>query len=335
MNIAINPKNQWQGIHQSEFNPPFWAKNRHIQTIWPRYFQKRKPLKTHKERFELDDGDFVDLSWSEKPSSCKGLVVMFHGLEGSIQSHYANDLIATLLEHGWQTVFMHFRGCSGEQNRLTRAYHSGDTQDALKIINAVDARFPNLSKVGIGFSLGGNMLLKLLGEQGDGNALRGAVAVSPPFRLAECAKAINQGFSKRYQYYLLTSMRDNLANKMQNLDYSNVLDLKQFNLDEIKSFRDFDHQITAPLHGYQSADDYYEKCSAIGFMSAIKTKTLVLHAKDDPFMNHDVLPNDNHCSNTVRVELSENGGHVGFMQGKPWAPRIWFQQRILRFLEEI
>jgi predicted alpha/beta-fold hydrolase len=326
---------EWHGIHASEFKSPLWASNRHTQTIWPRFFQKRRKLTTLLERFELADGDFVDLNWTEKPTACKGLIIIFHGLEGSVKSHYANDLMAVLLEHDWQAVFMHFRGCSGEPNRLTRAYHSGETQDASEVLEALEKRLPNTHMVAIGFSLGGNMLLKLLGENDKGHCLKGAVAVSPPFRLAECAKAINQGFSRRYQDYLLSSMLSNLASKMQMLDYSSVLNKKELKLDAIKSFRDFDHQITAPLHGYASADDYYEKCSAIGFMCSIKKKTLVLHAKDDPFMNQAVLPTDEHCSDMVRVEISEKGGHVGFMQGLPWAPTIWFQQRILAFLEEI
>jgi predicted alpha/beta-fold hydrolase len=179
------------------------------------------------------------------------------------------------------------------------------------------------------------MLLKLLGEGNQGHRLKAAVAVSPPFRLAECSKAINQGFSRRYQDYLLSSMLDTFEMKTQRIDYTSVIDMDTLKLDSIKSFRDFDHQITAPLHGYTSADDYYEKCSAIGFMGSIKTKTLVLHAEDDPFMNKAVLPTDEHCSDSVRVEISQKGGHVGFMQGLPWRPRIWFHQRILTFLSEV
>jgi predicted alpha/beta-fold hydrolase len=328
-------QSDWQGIHSSQFKPPFWANNRHTQTIWPRFMQKRRKLDTHLERFELSDGDFVDLNWTTKPSSCKGLVIIFHGLEGSVKSHYANDLMAFLLENDWQAVFMHFRGCSGEPNRLPRAYHSGETHDASEILRALEERFPDSDKAAIGFSLGGNMLLKLLGEAKQPKTIKGAVAVSPPFRLAECAKAINQGFSRQYQNYLLSSMLSNLADKMQRIDYTNTLNMEELELGTIKSFREFDHQITAPLHGYASADDYYEKCSAINFMRSIKTKTLVLHSKDDPFMNEAVLPTNEHCSDSVRIEISEKGGHVGFMQGVPWQPSIWFQQRILDFLDQI
>lgn len=335
MTLSSTQNNEWQGIHSSQFKPPLWANNRHTQTIWPRFMQKRRALDTQIERFELADGDFVDLNWTTKPVQCKGLVVIFHGLEGSIKSHYANDLMATLLTQGWQAVFMHFRGCSGEPNRLTRAYHSGETEDACEVLAALEQRMPDMDKVAIGFSLGGNMLLKLLGESERNNSLKAAVAVSPPFRLAECAKAINQGFSRRYQDYLLGSMLSNLADKMQRVDYSRVLDTEKLKLNHIRNFRQFDHQITAPLHGYASADDYYEKCSAIDFMRSIKTKTLILHAKDDPFMNEAVLPTNEHCSDMVRVELSEKGGHVGFLQGPPWRPSIWFHQRILDFLEQL
>jgi predicted alpha/beta-fold hydrolase len=326
---------KWHGIHSSQFKPPFWASNRHTQTIWPRFLQKRRNLTTTLERFELSDGDFVDLNWTEKPAACLGLIIIFHGLEGSIKSHYANDLMAVLLDQGWQTVFMHFRGCSGEPNRLTRAYHSGETQDASEVVDMLEKRLPDMDKVAIGFSLGGNMLLKFMGEKEQADNLKAAIAISPPFRLAECSKAINQGFARRYQNHLLSSMLSNLEDKMQRIDYSKVLDTEKLQLDNIENFRQFDHQITAPLHGYKSADDYYEKCSAIGFMRLIKKKTLVLHAKDDPFMNEAVLPTDAHCSDMVRVEISEKGGHVGFIQGSPWNPTIWFQQRILTFLDEI
>ncbi|WP_240612840.1 hydrolase [Alteromonas flava] len=319
---------------KSEFRPAFWARNRHIQTLWPRFLQKRKKIAIRNERVATPDNDFIDLAWSPKPQICKGLVVIFHGLEGSIRSHYANDLFASLFAQNWQAVLMHFRGCSGEPNNTTRTYHSGDTRDAKFILERLRKQFPDQFFAGVGFSLGGNMLLKLLGENPLQKWLQSACAISAPLKLAECAQSLNQGFSRVYQRYLLASMRRTLLLKMQRLDYSNELVLTEEQVKRIKSFREFDELITAPIHGFEDAIDYYEKCSGYHYLQAIRTPTLVLHAKDDPFMNENVIPEEHDLARSVTLELSEKGGHVGFMQGTPWRPRIWLHERLERFLDE-
>ncbi len=321
-------------IVPSAFKPAWWARNRHIQTIWPRFLQRRKSVQTRNQRLELPDGDFVDLTWADTKAEPRGLVVMFHGLEGSARSHYANDMLATLVEFGWQTVLMHFRSCSGEVNRTTRAYHSGETEDPIFLLKWLELHFPHLPKVGVGFSLGANMLLKMLGELPNQPWLKGAVAISPPFRLSECANSINQGFSRVYQRYLLKSMRNRLLTKLLNVDYS-PFKLTPQKVAAIQSFRQFDELVTAPIHGFNDAEDYYERCSAIGFLGKIQTPTLILHAKDDPFMNHKVVPSEQDLAPSVRLELSSRGGHVGFMQGTPWAPDIWLHQRVPQFIADI
>lgn len=321
-------------IIKSSFKPAKWAKNRHIQTIWPRFIQPRKNLQYTTERLNTPDGDFVDLAWSPSPNESKGTVVIFHGLEGSIRSHYANDLMAFLYRQGWQVVLMHFRGCSGEPNKTTRTYHSGDTRDALFVLDYLKSKFSHQLMVGIGFSLGGNMLLKLLGEHPSQSWLNAACVISAPLKLVECSRSINQGFSRVYQRYLLASMRRTLLKKMQNIDYSTDLPLTEAHVKAISTFREFDDLVTAPLHGYEDAVDYYEKCSGYYFLRAVRTPTLVLHSKDDPFMNEHVIPEETDLSTSVTMELSEQGGHVGFMQGPPWKPVIWFHQRIADFLLE-
>lgn len=163
-------------IVKSQFRIPTWAKNRHIQTIWPRFIQKRLPLTYGMERLTLPDDDFVDVAWGPKPADPSGVVVLFHGLEGSIRSHYANDMMATLSVNGWQVVMMHYRGCSGVPNLKARAYHSGETEDPSFFLQWINDKFPSLPKVAIGFSLGGNMLLKLLGENPAQNGCK------PPWR---------------------------------------------------------------------------------------------------------------------------------------------------------
>jgi predicted alpha/beta-fold hydrolase len=330
---AINePSNK--RIHQSSFKPSWWAINRHVQTIYPRFFQKRAKVDIRHERFPLPDGDFVNLAWLGDAKKARGLVVMFHGLEGSIKSHYANDMAANL-QQDYLVVLMHFRGCGGEQNLLPRAYHSGETQDAWYFINWLEQKYPDLPKVAIGFSLGANMLLKLLGEQPQQAILRAAIAISPPFRLEQCALSINQGFSRLYQAYLLKSMVNKLLKKMQTIDYRGLLKINSTETKGLKNFREFDEHVTATLHGFTGADDYYQQSSAVRFMHQIQTPTLVLHAKDDPFMNEHVLPNEGELSYQVRLELSDKGGHVGFMQGTPWRPVIWTHQRVNAFFADV
>lgn len=328
-------QNQSHGrIVKSSFEAPRWAQNCHIQTIYPRFIQQRLPLTYTMERVRLPDNDFIDLAWGPAPEKMTGMVIMFHGLEGSIHSHYANDMMAVLSSQGWQVVLMHFRGCSGEVNVKPRAYHSGETQDPAFIINLLHERYPAIPKAAIGFSLGGNMLLKLLGEHPDSLGLKAAVSVSAPLKLDECATSVDQGFSKVYQKYLLGSMKKNLLQKMQRIDYRELLSISEEEVRCVQNFWQFDDKITAPLHGYVDAMDYYEKCSGYYFLKAIHCPTLVLHALDDPFMNHNVIPAEHELSSAVRVELSETGGHVGFMHGTPARPEVWLQQRVKRYFTD-
>jgi predicted alpha/beta-fold hydrolase len=315
-------------IISSDFTPPWWATNRHIQTIYPRFMQRRMPLTYQLERISLPDNDFVHLAWGPKPSAVKGIVVMFHGLEGSIHSHYANDAMASLSDNGWQLVLMHFRGCSGEMNLTPRAYHSGETSDPIFILNLLQQRYPNIPKVAIGYSLGANMLLKLLGENPQQDWLKAAIAVSAPLKLKECAQTMNQGFARVYQNYLLASMKKTLLAKMQCMDYSNYLSLTAAQVNAIKDFATFDNLVTAPLHGFVNGDDYYQQCSAYGYLKKIRCPTLILHARDDPFMNPNIVPKATDLSPSITLEISEKGGHVGFMQGRS---SVWLHARVKQY----
>ena len=320
-------------IVESDFVPPWWAKNRHVQTIFPRFIQKRVKLDYRKEKLVLPDGDFVNLIWAGDVQKSSGLITLFHGLEGSIRSHYTNDMMANFVKQGYAVVLMHFRGCGGEQNITPRAYHSGETGDAWYFLNWLEQKFPETREAAMGFSLGANMLLKLLSEQPKQQIVKAAMAVSTPFNLAICANSINQGFSRVYQAYLLKSMVNNLLIKMRNMDYAKLLKVTESQIKQFKSFRDFDEHITAPLHGFAGADDYYQKCSSQNFLKGIATPTLVVHAKDDPFMHECIVPSADTLSPNVCLEVSEKGGHVGFMQGTPWQPKIWMQQRANTFFQ--
>lgn len=322
-------------IIKSSFRVPSWAKNRHVQTIWPRFIQKRVPLKYSMERLTLPDDDFVDVAWGPKPEEPSGIIVMFHGLEGSIRSHYANDMMANLSVNGWQVVMMHYRGCSGVPNLKPRGYHSGETGDPSFFLDWLNQKFPQIPKVAVGFSLGGNMLLKLLGENPAQKWLNAAIAISSPLKLSECAKSINHGFSRVYQKYLLNSIKTTLRKKMSFIDYRKLIQLTGDDVDSITSFAQFDEKVTAPLHGFEDANDYYEKCSAYHFLSAIHCPTLVLHSIDDPFMNHLVVPKEEELARNVTLELSERGGHVGFMQGSVFSPKVWLHERVKRYVSDV
>ena len=322
-------------IVTSDFVAPRWASNQHLQTIWPRFFVSQPSLQIRWEKLATDDGDFIELAWHQQSDNKRGLVVIFHGLEGSVDSHYASLLMADLASQGWNSVMVHFRGCGPSGNQTARSYHSGETADNWLALQHIYAQNKQTSVVAIGYSLGGNMLLKLLGEQGQNPYIRQAIAVSPPFDLAMCSRAISQGFSRFYEKHLLKSMRQKFVVKYHQYDYSKLLGMAFDEIAQLDSFFAFDDRITGPLHGFDGAEHYYQTCSARSFMSNIATPTLVLHAKDDPFMTPEIVPDPSLLSASVTIELSEQGGHVGFLQGAPWQPELWVNKRVLQLLHTL
>ncbi len=323
-------------MNQSEentilFKPAWWLSNPHLQTLWSTLFRKgAKNLKLKRERIELKDGDFIDLDWTEQ-KNCP-LVLILHGFEGSVKSPYAQGMLSAIHQRGWCGVFMHFRGCSGEVNRHARTYHSGDTDDLAFIIEIIQSRANNQPIAAIGFSLGGNVLLKWLGETGaHSNPLCAAVAVSVPFDLHKTAERIQQGFSRVYQEHFMRSVCKKIREK--NLKKPMPIDVSV--LDNLHSLREFDDKITAPLHGFKNADDYYQQASSRQFLKKIAVPTLLLQAKDDPFMMSDTIPEASELSPLVRLELSDEGGHVGFISGSvPWRAEYWLEKRVPEFLTQ-
>jgi uncharacterized protein len=313
------------------FKPAWWLPNPHLQTLWPPIFRRpNKNLKLERERFELPDGDFVDVDWVGRHE--KGpLILILHGLEGSIQSHYATGMLQAAINEGWRGAFMHFRGCSGEPNRLPRSYHSGETGDVRYITSMLYDREPDLEMAAIGFSLGGNVLLKWMGETGKRNPLKAAIAVSVPFELHKAASRIRHGFSRFYQWYFIRCLRERLTHKFQG--QRTPLDLSIFH--HVHTMYDFDNQITAPLHGFNGVDEYYSIASSRQYLRNIQVPTLLLHAKDDPFMSEDVIPSIEELSPMVTLEVTEAGGHVGFVGGKyPWRPEYWLEKRSSEFFRD-
>ncbi len=316
-------------IINSQFQPPWWCRNRHLQTLYPALFRKVALVDTRTEQFELADGDFIDLAWTSndaKPGS--PVVLVLHGLEGSIDSPYARGLLNLVAGKQWTGVLMQFRGCSGRHNRLDRSYHSGDTGDIHAVVTALKQRYPERPLVAVGISLGGNVLLKYLGEQKNESLLDAAMAISVPFDLADGARALGKGVSRLYQWHLIRHIRSKMKDKFR--DKPAPVDMNK--IDGWRDFFSFDDNVTAPIHGFNGVDDYYSRSSSKQFLKDITTPTLILHSKDDPFMSEQAIPREEELSESITLELTERGGHVGFVYGGIFKPRYWIEKRFEEFI---
>lgn len=315
------------------FKPLWWLKNPHLQTIFPTLVKKHLTTpEIRKQRIELDDGDFLDLIWADaKLTPCSPLVILLHGVGGGIHSSYAKILMNELNNQGFRAALLHFRGAGFEANRLPRTYHAGDTKDLDTVIELIVKQEPNTNKAIVGISLGGNVLLKWLGEKGNITHINKAVAVSVPFQLEILVNKLNQGFSKIYQTYLLSNLR-RLYNRKQHITpYLNSKVLAQ-----LKTFWQFDQITTAPLHGFESAKHYYQSVSCVPYLKHIKVPTLIIHALDDPFMTPECIPDVSQLSDTISLEITSSGGHVGFIEKKKIArPAFWLASKIPSYLNDL
>ncbi len=321
-------------ISRSQFEPASWIRNRHAQTIYPSVpwaFTHRPKLR--REILELPDGDVTAVDWviEKRPlPRIAPLLVILHGLEGSASSSYARMMMHCAAERGWHCCVMHFRDCGDYTNRLPRRYHAGETDDVRFFLSKLEASEQYGPIVAVGYSLGGNVLLKYLGEAADTTPLRAASAVCAPLSLHKCSEALNTGFSKFYQYYLLKRMKYAIRRKFDRhtaaFDWQRAM--------AAKTFDEFDDAVTAPLHGFDGKQDYYDRCSSVNFLGSIARPTLVINSLDDPFMTTDVIPQPDQLSESVTLEVSSHGGHVGFIGGgTPWNPEFYLPDRITGFLE--
>ena len=312
----------------TQFRPAWWLPGPHAQTLWAALATQPTLPPLRRERVELPDGDFLDLDHTD--STGGPCVLVLHGLEGGRDSPYVRALLGGLAKLGWRGVLLNLRGCSGEMNRLPRAYHSGDTQDLAFVAALLRARLGTAPLMGVGFSLGGNQLLKYLGETAAEALLDAAVAVSVPFDLARAADRLAQGFSRLYQRHLVGRLQAKVARKSRSLP---GYPLEVGELRAWRDFRTFDDRVTAPLNGFRDADDYYARSSCRPFIRHIARETLVIHAADDPFLPVDAIPRADELAATVTLELAARGGHVGFIEGAmPWRASRWLEPRILQFL---
>jgi predicted alpha/beta-fold hydrolase len=283
-----------------------------------------------RERFETPDGDFVDVDWLPGRPGAPVLLVL-HGLEGTARSHYIGGLFGLAAARGWRAGVLYFRSCSGEMNRLPRFYHSGDTGDLDHVLRALTEREPGVRVGAVGISIGGNVLLKWLGEQGAAapEPLAGAVAISVPFDLAACARAMDQGLQKvLYTASFMRSFRDKTRAKARAhpgfVDVTAAL--------RARTFAAYDRAVTAPLHGFADEVDYWQRASSGPYLTRIRRPTLLINALDDPFIPVSSLPNPRELPPAVRAEFVPIGGHVGFVEGLPWRASSWAERRAVEFL---
>jgi predicted alpha/beta-fold hydrolase len=309
---------------------PAWLPGRHLQTVYPALLPQPAPA-YRRERWDTPDGDFVELDWIDGRAGTP-LVVLFHGLEGSSGSHYARALMRAVNAQKWHGAVYHYRGCGGAPNRLPRAYHSGDTAEVDWALPRLKARFPAVPVYAVGVSLGGNVLLKWLGEEGGAASglVARAAAVSAPLDLMASGQALEHGFNRFYARVFLSSLRPKVIELLDRhpglCDRERVLGAS--------TMREFDNVFTAPVHGFRDTDDYWTRASSKPWLARIAVPTLVLNARNDPFLPERALPGASEVSEHVTLEYPTQGGHVGFCTG-PFPGRIdWLPRRLLGFFGE-
>lgn len=313
-------------ITRSEFKPLWYLRHPHLQTIIANIIHPPMP-QVRMETLTLPDGDSLQLAHGTAEGPDR--VLILHGLEGSLHSAYAQRLMNYLNQQRIPAVFMYFRGCHGEPNQRARSYHSGETEDLRAVISHLKQSGSERIAL-VGYSLGGNVTLKYMGEKDSDDAIVCAAAVSVPMLLDVCARRMDQGFSRLYQYSLLRRLKNKVAQKQKILGRAGFVT----RTDDIRNFVDFDDRYTAPLHGYENARHYYQQCSSRQFLKGIDKPTLILHAADDPFMTPEVIPQVDELSPHINLELAAHGGHVGFIESNGLKPRYWLEPRIHRFLRE-
>jgi uncharacterized protein len=317
-------------ITTSDYIAPALLPNKHLQTIFPALFRKVSGVRYDRERIETFDKDFIDLDWSRTGS--RKLGILCHGLEGDSQRPYMLGMVRMLNREGYDAMSINFRGCSGESNSRLRFYHSGASDDVDHIVDRVIKSGHYNQIVLIGFSLGGNLLLKYLGEKGSElhPMVRKAVVFSVPCNLADSAQNLCNGENRIYHARFMKSLKKKIKEKA--LLQPGKLSLKH--LDKLKTLTEFDEKYTAPLHGFKDAADYYKQCSSCHFIKNIRIPTLIVNAKNDPFLSLSCFPTEEVRTNQyVFLEIPAEGGHCGFYERNSNGD-YWSEKRAWRFLSE-
>ena len=324
------PKRKTGLAVSSTYAPPWWLPGGNLQTIYARKLARRWPVQYRRERWVTPDGDFIDLDWTPGAAAANKLLVLFHGLEGGSRSHYALSLMHSAQHRGWRGLVPHFRGCGGETNRFARAYHSGDAAEIDWILRRLKRENSECEIYVVGVSLGGNMLLKWLGEQADGACaiVKGAVAVSAPVDLHAAAALLDFGYRRAiYTRRFLRSLREKVLAKISR----HGLDIAPTAMRACSTFRQFDDIYTAPMHGFKDADDYWTRASSKPWLKNIRVPTLMINAQNDPFLPASALPRDDEVSGSVTLDFPNFGGHVGFVSGNFPGSFDWLSRSIYQF----
>lgn len=316
------------------YRAPWLLSNRHLNTIFSARIAARPQPRFRRERWDTPDGDFIDLDFLEADSSGEvadrhtPLVVLFHGLEGSSSSAYARSLMWAVRRRGWRGVVAHFRGCSGEPNRLPRAYHAGDSAEADFVLRRLKARALNAPIYAVGVSLGGNVLCKWLGERGEGalSIVARASAISAPVDLHAAGDALEHGVGKLYTYNFLRTLRRGAETLLRR--FPGLFDEKA--MKRARTLRAFDDVVTGPIHGFAGVDDYWTRASALPVLKDVRVPLFLLNALDDPFYSEAALPTPAQLSSSITVERPAQGGHVGFARA---FGDDWLSARVLRFFD--
>ncbi|OYW14598.1 MAG: alpha/beta hydrolase [Hydrogenophilales bacterium 12-64-6] len=313
------------------YRAPVWLPGGHLQTIYSSLFIRVPPMAYRRERLELPDGDFLDFDWVDGQAGAP-VVVLFHGLEGSADSHYARDLMAHARMRGWHGVVAHFRGCSGEDNRLPRAYFAGDSGDIERMLRHVKSLHAHAPVYAVGVSLGGNALLKWLGEQGEAarTLVERAAGVSAPLDLTAAGHTLDRGFNRPvYTARFLVTLKQKALRKAA--CFPGILDAKA--IAAATTFREFDTLVTARLHGFRDADDYWLKVSSKPLLHAIAIPTLVINARNDPFLPAWALPSPDEVSPAITLEQPATGGHVALPSGPFPGNLDWLPRRLMQHFD--
>ncbi|MCC7546542.1 MAG: alpha/beta fold hydrolase [Burkholderiales bacterium] len=311
-----------------DYLPPAWLPGGHLQTIYPYLFRRQPAPALQRERWDAPDGDFVEADWLAGPAGAP-LVVLFHGLEGSSHSHYARALLRMLRARGWRGVVPHFRGCGGLPNRTARAYHSGDFAEIDWMLRIIADRSPDAPRFAVGVSLGGNALLKWLAWVGEAAhaSIAAAAAVSAPMDLATAGHRLGRGLNCLYGWNFLRTLKRKSLAKLER--FPGLYDARA--VAGARTLHAFDGLVTAPLHGFRDTEDYWSRASSKPDLRAIRLPTLIVHARNDPFLPGAYLPGPGDVSPWVGLHYTEAGGHAGFASG-PFPGRLdWLPGCLLHF----
>lgn len=317
------------------YRPAWWLRSAHAQTMWGRFARRIPSISTTVERLTAADGDNLELHHLAGRDGAPR-VLLLHGLEGSARSHYVGGMFSEAARRGWKATMLVFRGCGSEPNAARRFYHSGETQDLQFVFTQMRVRWPLDDWLLIGVSLGGNVLLKWLGERGMSldARVRAAAAISVPFDLEAGARCISRGFARIYDHSFLRSLRRKALVKLDR--FPDLFDREK--LQAARSVFEFDDAVTAPVHGFANAVDYYRQSSSLAFLDRIAAPTLLLSSSDDPFLPSNVLARVALAASynvMLTTEFHRSGGHVGFIGGAlPWRAHYYAEWRAFRFFDQ-